>query len=93
MRGDGPAVLLRNSSRQKSNPPPASRLPAVPVLGHLGSADLPEQELLRHYPLRRVGIAAAGVDGIDADVEDVPAAETPALEGEILQIRPPSMRR
>ncbi len=70
----------------ESNSPPDTGFPAVLLLRRLRPPDLPYQYLLRHQPLRRVRITAAGVDGVETDVENVPAAETPALEREISQI-------
>ncbi len=52
----------------------------------LGPLDFPKQHLLRHQPLCRIRIAAAGVDGVQTDVEDVPAAETSTLVRERAQI-------
>jgi hypothetical protein len=35
------------------------------------------QYLLRHHPLRRFGIYAPGMNSVHADVQNVPATETP----------------
>ena len=61
-------------------------LPAVLLLRCLGAPDRSHQQFLGHQPLRRVGITAPGVDGVQADVEDVPTAETSTLFRERTQI-------
>jgi hypothetical protein len=58
------------------------------LLRRLRSPDFPTQHFLRHDPLCRIRIATSGVDGVQADVEDVPAAQAPALFRERAQIGP-----
>ncbi len=53
------------------------------LLRRLRSPDVPEQHFLGHDPLCRIRIAAPSVDGVQANIEDVPAAETRALFREI----------
>ena len=79
----------RGGSCGKPDRPPPSSAAGMLLLRRPGPLDLPQEHLLRHQPLRRVGIAAAGVDGVEADVQNVPAAETSTLFRKRAQIEPP----
>ena len=81
------AAETANPSSREPDPPPATgSATGMLLFRRLGPLDFPKQYLLRHQPLRRIRIAAAGVDGVQADVQDVPAAQAPALFRERAQI-------